>query len=257
MKRDSPMEPLPVGATEPIQPKRNKSKMRLTLTGLALLVVLAICWYIGVFGGNVHVVARGRVYRSAQLTGNAIGPLTACWTGHSLAQVIQANGIKTVLNLRGGSEKNDWYREERDICARLGVKHVDIFMSAIHAPHPVQLRRVLATFDHAPYPILYHCQGGSDRSGMVGTLYLHLYQGVPLDEAEQQQLTLRYGHIKYTRTGIIDRFFDMYRETSNGMGMREWIDKVYPKLYAELPANQQSSPPTAEELKTDVQANIQ
>lgn len=259
MESGSPLEPMPEGAersteAKPEQKKAvpnrpTKKQLYGMLAATVLVGIIGFLWYIGVLGGNVHAVKQGRVYRSAQLTGKAIGPLTACWTGNSLAQVIEANGIKTVLNLRGGSMKNDWYREEVETCARLGVKHVDVSMSAIRAPNPIQLKRVLETFDTARYPILFHCQGGADRSGLVGTLYLHLYQGVPLDEAQVEQMTFRYGHISASRAGVLDRFLNLYRRGSRGMGLRQWISEVYPAMYAEMPPNLQSDPPKQQEIR--------
>ena len=236
----------------PVRPVRAVRRRRALISlAVFLLIVVSITWAIGGLGGNVRTVVPGRVYRSAQITGNGIGALTACWTGNGLEQVIKANGIKTVINLRGGNPHDGWYREERDICARLGVDHIDIGMSAIRAPHPTQLNRLLNAFDNARYPILYHCQGGSDRSGLVGTLYLNVYQNVPLDEAESRQLTLRYAHFKFTRTRAMDDFFDRYRQTGQGMTLRDWIQKVYPSLFAQMPANVIAGPPTPEELLTD------
>ena len=233
-------------------PPRRASRILLRLFVISLVVV-GVAWYVGGLGGNVRTVAQGKVYRSAQLTGSGLGAVTACWTGNGLEQVIKKDGIQTVLNLRGGSDDNVWYREERDICARLGVTHIDVSMSAIRQPHPIQLQRVLNAFDHARYPILFHCQGGADRSGLVGTLYLNLYQGVPLDEAEGRQVTARYAHFRYfARTGAIDRFFDLYRETGKGMGLREWITNVYPGVFAKLPDRDKSAPPEPRELLTDV-----
>ena len=51
------------------------------------------------FRGNFGVVDAGQVYRSAQPMGE-------------LASVIAANKIRTVLNLRGGSEADPWYAAE-------------------------------------------------------------------------------------------------------------------------------------------------
>lgn len=236
----------------PVRPRRTLRRRRALLSlSVFLLVVVSITWAIGGLGGNVRTVTPGRVYRSAQITGSGIGTITACWTGNGLEQVIKANGIKTVINLRGGNPRDGWYREERDICARLGVDHIDIGMSAIRAPHPTQLNRLLNAFDNARYPILYHCQGGADRSGLAGTIYLNVYQGVLLDEAERQQLTLRYAHFKFTRTRAMDDFFDRYRQTGQGMTLRDWIQKVYPALFAKMPANAIAGPPTPEELLTD------
>ena len=240
--------------TSNVNPTPPRAAKRILLRlAVVLLIIIGIAWYVGGLGGNVRAVAQGKVYRSAQLTGSGLGAVTACWTGNGLEQVIQKDGIKTVLNLRGGNGDNAWYREERAICDRLGVTHVDVSMSAIRQPHPVQLQRVLSTFDHARYPILFHCQGGADRSGLVGTLYLNLYQGVPLDQAEGRQLTARYAHFRYfARTGAIDHFFDLYRETGKGMNLRDWITNVYPGLFAKLPDRDKSAPPEPRELLTDV-----
>lgn len=229
-------------------PPRRRVRRGWLALSLLLLCLVSITWAMGGLGGNVRAVMPGRVYRSAQITGSGIGALTACWTGSGLEQVIKQDGIKTVLNLRGGDDGQAWYRQEREICTRLGVDHIDISMSAIHAPHPLQLNRVLDVFDHARYPILYHCQGGSDRSGLVGTLYLNIYQNTPLDEAERQQLTMRYAHFKFTRTRAMDDFFDRYRQTAQGMGLRQWITNVYPALFAKLPEQEKSGPPTPQEL---------
>ena len=235
---------------------RNRTRRGWLVLSLVLLCLVSVAWAIGGLGGNVRTVAPGRVYRSAQITGNGIGALTACWTGSGLEQVIKQDGIQTVLNLRGGNNDQAWYRQELETCKRLNVDHIDVSMSAIRAPHPLQLKRVLNVFDHAHYPVLFHCQGGSDRSGLVGTLYVHLYQNVPLDEAEHQQLTMRYAHFKFTRTRAMDDFFDRYRQTAQGMGMRQWITDVYPGLFDKLPEQEKSLPPTAEELLTDIPSTL-
>lgn len=241
-----------IPATNPVPTTPARPKRALAVTAAVLFIILGIAWYIGAFGGNVRVVSPGHVFRSAQLTGNGIGAMTACWTGHGLEQVMKANGIKTVLNLRGGNAQNGWYREELETCARMGAAHVDVSMSAVREPNPIQLARVLATFDHARYPLLYHCQGGSDRSGLVGTFYLNVYEGVPLDEAEHRQLTMRYAHFSFTRTGAMDKFFEMYRQTRQGLTLRQWITTIYPSLYAKLPESEKSGPPTAAERLTDI-----
>ncbi len=206
---------------------RRHLRWRRTLIVLAglLLGLLLLLWYVGVFGGNLRTVVPGRVYRSAELT----GPL--------LESVLTSRHIHTVINLRGSAPGDAWYRSEIASCARLGVAHVDVPFSAVRMPPPQQLQTLLATFDTATYPILFHCRGGSDRSGLAGTLYLHLYQGVPLDTAEARQLTWRYGHLSWGQAHAMDDFFTLYRQTRDGLGMRAWIATRYPALYAALPAS--------------------
>lgn len=181
-------------------------------------------WYIGVFGGNVRVVVAGVAYRSAELTGS------------NLATVLKKDGIRTVINLRGGSMKDAWYRSELAECVSHHVHHVDVPMSAVRYPPPAALDGLLSAFDHGPYPVLFHCAGGADRSGLAGTLFLDVYRHVPLNAAENRQLTWRYGHMAFTQTHFMNDFFTLYRTTGNGMPLRTWIVKKYPALYAALPA---------------------
>jgi protein tyrosine phosphatase (PTP) superfamily phosphohydrolase (DUF442 family) len=224
-------QPLTDSAINRSKPTRRRRRMAGAVL-IVFAVLIALLWGIGVLGGNVHVVVPGQVYRSAQLTGLSATTVTAGWIGHDFDSVLKADHIKTVLNLRGGSPANDYYREEVAECDRLGVTHVDVPLSATHLPPPDKMRLLLQTFDHARYPLLLHCMGGSDRTGLVSALYLNLYKQTPLDQAIQQQLTWRYGHFSFTRTRAMDRFFALYKETGHGLSLRQWIEQDYPAVYA-------------------------
>jgi protein tyrosine phosphatase (PTP) superfamily phosphohydrolase (DUF442 family) len=220
--------------SEPAVRSRNKTRrVRRTVTaaGMFILFVLLFLRYIGVFGGNIRTVVPGQVYRSAQLTGS------------QLNSVLTTDHIRTIVNLRGGTMRDPWYREEVAACKRLGIDHVDVPLSARLLPPPGRLQELLAAFDQDPYPILFHCQGGADRSGLAGVLYLTLYKKVPLDVAEASQLTWRYGHISWGVAHAMDDFFRLYRKTSHGMNLRDWIDTRYPTLYADLPSDQKMTGP--------------
>jgi hypothetical protein len=218
-----PTERVPTGLS-------SGQRLRRVLVALTpLAVVLLFLWYIGVFGGNVRTVQPGMVYRSAQLTGD------------TLANVLKRDNIRTVINLRGRAHKRIWYRSEVAVCRAYGVDHVDVRISASKYPDPAQLAIVLQQFHHARYPILFHCQGGSDRSGLVGTIYLTVYEHVPLDQAEAQQLTWRYGHMRWGSAHAMNDFFDLYRRTSGGLDLRTWMTARYPSLYAKLPPTDKAS----------------
>jgi protein tyrosine/serine phosphatase len=195
------------------------------------LLLVAALWCIGVFGGNVHAIVPGRAYRSATLTGLSYTGVSARLAGNDLDSVLRRDHIATVICLRGGSPANDWYREEIEVCNREHAVHEDVPISARSLPPPDAMARLLDIFDHARYPILLHCQGGSDRAGLASTIYANLYGGVPLDRAEADQLTWRYGHIPVDRTRAMDAFFDLYRRDAHGMGLREWILRRYPAAY--------------------------
>ena len=207
----------------------NRRRVFTGVTALAALVLPAL-WDIGVFGGNVRTVVPGQVYRSAQLTGG------------NLESVLATDHIRTVINLRGSSPQEDWYRSELATCHAQGIAHDDVTLSATHLPPPSQLRLLLSDFDHAQYPALFHCQAGADRSGLVGTLYLTIYQDMSLNQAEESQLTWRYGHVAWGKAHAMDDFFRMYRQMNGGLNLRDWITQRYPALYAKSAATVERKP---------------
>jgi protein tyrosine phosphatase (PTP) superfamily phosphohydrolase (DUF442 family) len=218
----------------PVTSKPDRRRLWLWVA-VFLLFLITLLWYIGVLGGNVRVVEAGRFYRSSQLTGNNYDGLSARLAGNSLDAVLHRYDIHTVVSLRGGSDKDLDYREEIATCKKDGVDHVDVPFSARHLPPPEAVHQLLDTFDHARYPVIVHCQAGSDRTGLASTLYVNLYEHVPLDEAQHDELTWRFGHFPVEKTRRMDEFFDLYRKTGAGMDLRTWIDQKYPQIYAASP----------------------
>lgn len=190
------------------------------VVALILAGILSLLWWVGVFGGNVREVDPGRLYRSAQLTDG------------TLAGTMERYGIRSVINLRGAQPRAPFYQSEMRVCKELGAQHRDVALSAYALPPPAELRKVLLAFDQLPRPILLHCRGGSDRTGLVSALYEIVYEGRSVDEAESTQLTWRYGHLSFSRSRAMDRFFALYRDSSHGEGLRAWIADSYPKVYA-------------------------
>lgn len=147
--------------------------------------------------------------------------------------MIKRDHIRTVISLRGGSPSDDWYREEIAVCQTENVTHREVPFSARSLPSPSALEKLLDVFDHATYPILLHCQAGADRTGLASTIYAHLYQKLPLSQAEATELTWRYGHFPVDKTRAMDEFFALYNKDAAGMNLREWILKRYPKIYSD------------------------
>ena len=96
-----------------IQNPKSRIYRRIGSVALVLLLgLLLFLAYIGVFGGNVHVVQSGRIIRTAQLTDVGIQPETARLAGHGLADTLEKYHARTVINLRGKSDDADWYFAE-------------------------------------------------------------------------------------------------------------------------------------------------
>lgn len=180
--------------------------------------VVALRSYVGRYNGNVRVVDPGLVLRSGQLPGSR------------LARLLQTENVQSVLNLRGALD-DAALREEREICRRLGVIHVDLDFPLGELPKPETMTHLLDALDQLPLPMLIHCAAGSDRTGLACTLYLHLHHGLPLRLAQRSQLTWRYGHWPIKQAKLMDRFLDLYRETGRGLSFREWVAERYPRVY--------------------------
>ncbi len=164
--------------------------------GLLTLAVVAVVFRNPWFRGNLGVVAPGLVYRSAQ-------PFKD-W-----ADRVRDGKLATVLNLRGGSDSDPWYRDEVEATRTLGVDFYDLPMSATARPTRKQLLTVLDLFDRCRYPLLIHCKSGSDRTGLASALYLMSREAKPPEEAELA-FSIYFGHIPILGTRHLHEPFHEY-----------------------------------------------
>lgn len=126
---------------------------------------------------------------------------------HQLARW-QALGVKTVVTLRGGSD-DAHHLIEKAACEALGLGFRSFRIGSREPPTADQVAAARRLFEDLAYPALIHCKSGSDRTGVMGTLYLHLRKGLPMRQA-MRQLGLRYGHLAGGETGIADYVFARY-----------------------------------------------
>lgn len=136
-------------------------------------------------------------------------------------------GIRTVVNLRGTSDTGS-YRLEAEACRSHGLALVDFSLNSRDTPRKDKLHGASEIFGSIDYPALLHCKSGADRAGLMSALYLILREGRPVAEA-MGQLSLRYGHVRAAKTGILDFFFAQYRDYAarTPIGFMEWVDTVY------------------------------
>ncbi len=136
-------------------------------------------------------------------------------------------GIKTIINLRGGTATG-FHALEREACAASGIKLVNFTVKSrdVHPPEVIFGARDL--FESIEYPALMHCKSGADRAGFMAALYLHFRKNERIEVAAQQ-LSLKYLHVRQGKTGMLDFFFQNYLDYARGnpISFSDWVRDVY------------------------------
>jgi protein tyrosine/serine phosphatase len=117
-------------------------------------------------------------------------------------------GIRTVVTLRGGQSYGS-LPLEIEACRDVGIAFEKFVLRSRAIPTVEDMLEAKAFFERIEYPVLFHCKSGADRAGMMSALYLILHEGVSVSEA-RKQLSIRFGHIRQGKTGILDALFDTY-----------------------------------------------
>jgi len=136
-------------------------------------------------------------------------------------------GVKTIVNLRGDGD-NSFYRFEEEAAQRHGVTLMNFIVNSREAPMKASVLAAQDLFQTLDYPALMHCKSGADRAGLMSALYLHFRKGLPIAEAKRH-LSLRWGHVKQAKTGILDFFLQSYLDfnAKTPMTFEAWVRDVY------------------------------
>jgi protein tyrosine phosphatase (PTP) superfamily phosphohydrolase (DUF442 family) len=191
------------------------------LFGLAvasLLLGVAASPVVGRLGENFHLVIPGCVYRSGQLSPQA------------LEQRVAQEGICSVINLRGANPGQSWYEQECAVARRQDLRFYDLPVDS-QCPTASELRQLLDVLQNCPKPVLVHCQSGIDRSGIVAAICILLLDESGSLERARTHLGWRYGHMPWRdNMSVQERFLEDYRHwlTDHGQGhdrghFRDWL----------------------------------
>ena len=218
--------------------RRAWARRAVRLAVVALLVPPAVVtwrWW----QGNVGVVIPARVYRSAQLTPDALGAL------------VRRHGIRAVLNLRGQNPEA-WYRGEVAATLAAGAVQVDVPIASDQWLSRDQARTLVEVLDDAAFrPILIHCEWGAERTGLVAAFAALLREGGTLAEARAQfspwylflpvgdgavmrgHLTCYESWLRSRRLGHSPRRFrrwvaEVYRPRAGTLSREFWPSDPYP-----------------------------
>ncbi len=162
---------------------------------------------------NFHQIDTG-VYRSNQPSPERLAEF-------------RAMGIKTILNLRGSSGDSH-YLFEREACISLGLTLIDHRLYGADLASRRELLDLISILRTIAKPVVMHCKSGSDRTGFAAVIYLHVVCGRPLNDA-MRQLHWRYFHLRHSKNGILDLFFEAYLRdnTVRPISLPDWIATVY------------------------------
>jgi protein tyrosine/serine phosphatase len=142
-----------------------------------------------------------------------------------LSRLARRLGLRSVINLRGACG-NGSDALSRTQAARLGLRFIDTPLSSGRAPRREQVLALVEALRTAPKPVLVHCKSGADRAGFAAAIYLVL-EGESVACA-QRQLSIRYGHWRRSRAGVLDAFLLRYaREAEGRKPFLDWLREDY------------------------------
>jgi len=171
-------------------------------------------WIRAIINNNFYIINEG-VYRSGQPSPKL------------LEHYIVKHKIKNIINLRySDMSDQDIYLMQKDICYKLNTNMINIPISARRLPEKDKLKLILDIIKKIQKPFLVHCKTGADRTGFFMALYI-FYTTNDIELAKKQ-LSLKYLHVRYSSTGILDYFFNLLKKLElNNTDLEDWIDKKY------------------------------
>ena len=136
-------------------------------------------------------------------------------------------GIRTVINLRGTPIQSH-YLLENEACENLGINLINCSMWARSLTPSHFIIELLDVFDRIERPFVVHCKSGADRASLAAAFYLIYVHGFSVKET-RDQFSLKYLHLKFSRTGVLDFLMDTYERDgeAKGIKLREWILNFY------------------------------
>ncbi|CCM75480.1 dual specificity protein phosphatase family protein [Rhizobium mesoamericanum] len=180
-------------------------KAALSFVVLLFLIIGSYALYLKATN-NFHTVVAGEVYRSSQPSPQA------------MVDFSKRYGIKTIIDLRGGTNSQRWNAEVEQAKA-LGIEHIDFPMSAYKELSPERAKELIQVMKDAPKPLLIHCLSGADRTGLASALYLAAISKTD-EKVAEGQMSIFYGHIALpiSRAFAMDRTFE---KLESFLGFRE------------------------------------
>lgn len=163
---------------------------------------------------NLHKIGPD-IYRSSQPTPGQMADLGRL-------------GIRNIINLRGHRPGCGSYFYEVRGAAQLGINLINFPVRSRDVPRKDDLFAIPDLFGKLNGTSLMHCKAGADRVGWMSVMYQFVHLGLPLEQA-MGQLSWKYGHLRQSKTGILDHFFDCFLATGERSvgAFYRWVEQDY------------------------------
>lgn len=166
--------------------------------------------------GNLAPVIPGKVFRCNHPT-----PFRLRWMAKRL-------GVRTLINLRGKTQSGS-DALSREMAAKLGIEFHDMALESRGAPHRDRILRLYEIYRTMPTPAIMHCKSGADRAGLAAGLMIMFEGGTAADALKH--LSWRFGHIRQSKTGVLDAFFLRYQREGEGRKpFMDWVRDDYDEV---------------------------
>ncbi len=130
---------------------------------------------------NFHIVDDG-IWRSAQPSIESIA-------------VMKKHGLKTIINLRADKENHLW---ESRVCDSLGIQYYHLPMDGREVPDTADINKILRVIENQQnQPVMYHCLGGKDRTGIVTAIYRLKNSDIGFKEVHTEMLIYGYNEEEF------------------------------------------------------------
>jgi len=190
------------------------------LAGVALFAVTGLWLFRGLlFRGNFHTVIPNEVYRSAQLSPEA------------LERRIRELSLRSVINLRTNEKTTSWFKGEQEVTEVHGVD-LHLIRLSVFMPPRGTLQQLVHLLNTARRPLLLHCEMGVERSGIASAVAV-LLSGRNIAEA-RKQFSLTYGFVPLICQSDLLKVLDDYGQWLAVRGwahtperFRRWVENDY------------------------------
>lgn len=203
-----------------------KKTFRWTLISIILLItaffVIPNYFHRIFLGKNLMAVIEGQIYRSAQPSASDI----TTWS--------KQLKLRSIVNLRG---EGSWMKDEMAAAKSQGLNIYSVQVSSSHLPEMYVVRKLIHILDTAPQPLLVHCLGGVERSGLFSALAI-LLNGGDIEQA-RQQFSISKGFMPFRDSFALLQFITEYENWlvenerhHTPEHLRHWAQDIYiPSFY--------------------------